>query len=248
MSVVNATHRSGLGRSRLHGMTSLSFLALAVGLAVLGSSGCAKRQVAPPPVAPTEPVTREYHVQPGDVVDVKFLYHPGENQRLAVRPDGTLALPITGDLTVMGLTVDELEELIRTTASRKLREPVVSVTIAETAARAYIGGEVTNAGFVQLGKPMDVLQAIVERGGFKSGADMTKVTVVSRSSGAPAARLVNLEAAVEGEPIDGLMLAPDDVVVVPKTWVATANAWVKSWLDGLTPEVFKSVRISPTSL
>jgi len=45
-----------------------------------------------------------------------------------------------------------------------------------------------------------------------------------------------------------LMLAPDDVVVVPKTWVATANAWVKSWLDGLTPEVFKSVRISPTSL
>ena len=249
MSLVNATHRSGRGRSRLHGMTSLSFLALAVGLAVVGSSGCAKRQLAPPPVvAPTEPVTREYHVQPGDVVDVKFLYHPGENQRLAVRPDGTLALPITGDLTVMGLTVDELEELIRTSASRKLREPVVSVTIAETAARAYVGGEVTNTGFVQLGKPMDVLQAIVERGGFKFGADMAKVTVVSRSSGTPAVRHVNLEAAVKGEPVDGLMLAPDDVIFVPKTWVATANAWVKSWLDGLTPEILKSVRISPTSL
>src|SRR2546429_9567486 len=117
---VNPPHRWGLGRSRLHGITSLSFLALAVGLAVLGSSGCAKRQVAPPPVAPTESVAREYHVQPGDVVDVKFLYHPGENQRLAVRPDGTLALPITGDLTVMGLTVNALEELIRATAPRNV--------------------------------------------------------------------------------------------------------------------------------
>ena len=240
MSVV--THRSGRGRSARGGM-----LALAVGLAVFGSSGCAKRPVAPPPVVPAQP-TREYHVQPGDVVDVKFLYHPNENQRLAIRPDGNLALPITGDLTVMGLTVEELEELIRTRASRKLREPVVSVTIAETSARAYIGGEVSNAGFVQLGKPMDVLQAIFERGGFKSSADMTKVTVVSRSSGAPAVRHVNLDAAVKGEPVDGLVLAPDDVVFVPMTWIATANAWVKHWLDGLTPEVFKSVRVPTGSL
>jgi len=249
MSVVNVTHRSGRGQSRSQDMSSVRGLALAIGLAML-ASGCAKRQIAPPPVALTEPVARAYHVQPGDIVEVKFLYHPNENQRLPIRPDGTLALPITGDLTVIGLTVDELEELIRTSASRRLREPVVSVSVAETAARAYIGGEVTNAGFVQLGKPMDVLQAIFERGGFKFGADMTNVTVVSRTTGASAVRHVNLQDAVQGRPVDGnsMQLAPDDVVYVDKTWVSKANAWIKSWLDGMTPEIFKSVRISPTSL
>jgi len=249
MSVVNVTHRSGRGQSRSQDTSSVRGIALAIGLAML-ASGCAKRQIAPPPVALTEPVARAYHVQPGDIVEVKFLYHPNENQRLPIRPDGTLALPITGDLTVIGLTVDELEELIRTSASRRLREPVVSVSVAETAARAYIGGEVTNAGFVQLGKPMDVLQAIFERGGFKFGADMTNVTVVSRTTGASAVRHVNLQDAVQGRPVDGnsMQLAPDDVVYVDKTWVSKANAWIKSWLDGMTPEIFKSVRISPTSL
>jgi len=249
MSVENVTHRSGRGRSRSQGTSSVRALALAFGLAML-ASGCAKRQIPPPPITLPEPVTRAYHVQPGDIVEVKFLYHPTENQRMPIRPDGTLALPITGDLTVTGLTVDELEELIRTASSRKLREPVVSVSVAETAARAYIGGEVTNAGFVQLGKPMDVLQAIFERGGFKFGADMTNVTVVSHTPGPLPIRHLNLQDVVNGKPIDGgsMMLAPDDVVFVDKTWVAKANAWIKSWLDGMTPEIFKSVRISPTAL
>ena len=249
MSVVNVTHRSGRGRCRSQGTSSVRGLALAFGLAML-APGCAKRQIPPPPVALAEPAPRAYHVQPGDIVEVKFLYHPSENQRLPIRPDGTLALPITGDLTVMGLTVDELEELIRTASSRRLREPVVSVSVAETAARAYIGGEVTNAGFVQLGKPMDVLQAIFERGGFKFGADMTNVTVVSHVSGPSNIRHLNLADAVNGKPIDSssMMLAPDDTVFVDKTWVAKANAWIKAWLDGMTPEIFKSIRISPSSL
>jgi protein involved in polysaccharide export with SLBB domain len=246
MLVVNVTNRSGRGRSRL-GRAHVVGLALAMVLAVVGSSGCAKHPVAPPPVAPPSEQVHEYRVQPGDVVDVKFLYHPNENQRLGIRPDGNLALPITGDLMVMGLTVDELEELIRTRASRRLREPVVTVTIAETSARAYIGGEISNAGFVQLGKPMDVVQAIFERGGFRTTADLTKVTVLSR--GKPGVRrIVNLENAVKGEPVDSLMLEPDDVVFVPKTWIATADSWVKSWLDGLTPEILKSVRVPASSL
>src|SRR5262249_52768105 len=113
MSIVNVAHRSGRGQSGAH-VTSRVRPALAIRLAIL-ASGCAKRQIPPPPVVLTEPAARAaYHVQPGDVVEVKFLYHPNENQRLPIRPDGTLALPITGDLTVIGLTVDQLEELIRT--------------------------------------------------------------------------------------------------------------------------------------
>jgi polysaccharide export outer membrane protein len=183
----------------------------------------------------------EYRVQPGDTLEVKFLYHPNENQRLPVRADGVLALPITGDVRVAGLTVEETEQVIRDQAARYLRSPVVNVTVAETGARAYVGGEVGNAGFVSLAKPMTPLQAILERGGFTSGADLTRVIVVSRASGTPVSQEIDVSADADGTP-SPIVLTADDVVVVPKTGIANANAWVNSWIDGLTPQILKGIR------
>jgi hypothetical protein len=37
-------------------------------------------------------------------------------------------------------------------------------------------------------------------------------------------------------------LSPDDVVFVPKTGIAAANAWLEQWIDGLTPQILKSFR------
>jgi polysaccharide biosynthesis/export protein PslD len=186
-----------------------------------------------------------YRVQPGDVLEVKFLYHSAENQRLAVRPDGGLALGITGDIPAAGKTAEELEVLIRERASRYLRDPVVNVAVAESGARAYVGGEVTSAGFVSLGKPMNVLQAVFERGGFTTGAKLSEVLVISRSEGqAVAVRRLDLETAMKQSSFEGAMLAPDDVVYVPKTGIARANSWMNQWIDGLTPEFLKNIKVA----
>jgi len=157
-------------------------------------------------------------------------------------PDGTLPLSITGDLDVNRLTVDEAEDLIRARGAKYLRDPVVTVTVVESGARAYIGGEVENPGFVSLAKPMSAVQAVLERGGFGRGADMTKVTIISHVEGKSVVRELNLRRDdKEGVPIEE-SLNPDDVVFVPKTGIAAANAWVEQWIDGLTPQMFKSVR------
>jgi polysaccharide export outer membrane protein len=180
-------------------------------------------------------------VQPGDVLDVKFVYHPTESQKLPVRADGILALPITGDIEVGGLTAEDVEALIRDRAGRFLRAPVVAVTVVETGARAYVGGEVAKEGFVSLSKPMTPMQAILERGGYLVGADLTHVTVISKANGTPVSREIDLSADVDaGAP--ATVLGPDDIVYVPKTSIASANAWVASWIDGLTPALFKNIR------
>jgi protein involved in polysaccharide export with SLBB domain len=217
-----------------------------LGLTAVSLAGCARRvPKAPVPLVPPPAVAEEYRVQPGDLLDIKFLYHPNESQKLAVRPDGGLALGITGDLQVAGLTADELEDLVRTRASRYLRDPVVSITVAESGARAYVGGEVANAGFVSLTKPMSVLQAVYERGGFTLGADLSEVMVISRSSGDLLVRRLDVESAAKGAPLESPLLAPDDVVFVPKTGIAKANAWVDQWINGLTPDILKNIRVSP---
>lgn len=227
-------HRAGavLGRLSRLGGVSLALLLLA-------APGCGRMR-APAPFEPA--LTGPYQLHPGDVVEVKFLYHPSETQRITIRPDGTLPLAITGDLDVNRLTVDEAEDLIRARGAKYLRDPVVTVTVVESGARAYVGGEVENPGFVSLAKPMSAVQAILERGGFGRGADMTKVTIISHVEGKSVVRELNLRRDdKEGPPIEE-SLSPDDVVFVPKTGIAAANAWVEQWIDGLTPQMFKSVR------
>jgi protein involved in polysaccharide export with SLBB domain len=243
MHVVQRLIRHRAGGRRRPGR-ALAALAL-VGL----SAGCTYRQAYPPnlalPIA-TAGEPGSYRVQPGDLLEVKFLYHQNENQRLAVRPDGGLALAITGDLDAAGLTLDELEDLIRARAARFLRDPVVSVTVAESGARAYVGGEVTSAGFVSLGKPMNVIQAVFERGGFTSGADISDVMVIqNHADGEVVVRRLDVGAAMKENSLEGAMLQPNDVVFVPKTGIARANTWVSQWIDGLTPEILKSVRTGP---
>jgi len=224
-------------RARLSGTSCLRGVSL--GLLLLAALACGRTR----PPAPFEPALNgPYQLHPGDVLEVKFLYHPTETQRITIRPDGTLPLSITGDLDVNGLTVDEAEDLIRARGSKYLRDPVVTVTVIESGARAYIGGEVENPGFVSLAKPMSAIQGILERGGFGRGADMTRVTIISNIDGKSVVRELNLRRDdKEGVPIEE-SLNPDDVVFVPKTGIAAANAWVEQWVDGLTPQIFKSFR------
>jgi protein involved in polysaccharide export with SLBB domain len=232
-------------RRRLGGRVATVILGVA-GLALV--SGCARR-IPEMPIPPEANNVSAYHVQPGDVVEVRFQYHPNETQKVTVRPDGTLPLSITGDIPTEGLTTDELQQVIRDRASRYLRDPVVEVTVTEVGARAYVGGEVTTAGYVSLNKPMTVLQAIFERGGFKTGAKLSQVVVISRpenGTGEQHVRVIDVESTVDsGEPLLGALLSPDDVVFVPKTGIAKANSFVNQWIDGLTPEMLKNIRISP---
>lgn len=217
-------------------------------LAVVLAAGCAKR-VPEMPIPPEANNVTPYRVQPGDVIEVRFQYHPTETQKLAIRPDGTLPLGITGDIDTTGLTTEELQQVIQQRSSRFLRDPMVEITVTDVGARAYVGGEVTTAGFVSLGKPMTVLQAIFERGGFKTTANLEQVIVISRpqgEGGEQLVRVVDVGATVhEGDPLLGALLSPDDVVFVPKTGIAKANQVVSQWIDGLTPEMLKNIRVSP---
>jgi protein involved in polysaccharide export with SLBB domain len=232
-------------RGRVDGWVTTVILGL---LAIVLGVGCARR-VPELPIPPEANNVTPYRIQPGDVIEVRFQYHPNETQKLTIRPDGTLPLGITGDIETTGLTAEELQEVIKQRASRFLRDPVVEITVTDVGARAYVGGEVTTAGYVSLGKPMTVLQAIFERGGFKTTANLEQVVVISRpqgETGEALVRVIDVGATVhDGDPLLGALLSPDDVVFVPKTRIAKANQVVSQWIDGLTPEMLKNIRVSP---
>ena len=179
-----------------------------------------------------------YRMAPGDIIDIKFPYHPEENERVPVRPDGMVDLQVVGDIQAAGLTVSELEAEIVTLASRTLRDPVVSVVIAQLAEhKVYVGGDVLRPGFVNYRDGLTPLQAVIERGGFTDTAKTDEVLYITRIGEEIQAQRLDLESIVDGDSTEEIIMAPDDVVFVPKTFIGHADIWVDQWIRGLLPTV-----------
>jgi protein involved in polysaccharide export with SLBB domain len=179
-----------------------------------------------------------YRLAPGDLIDVKFPYHPEENERVPVRPDGRIGLQVIGDVMAAGLTVKELEEVVVTKSSKTLRDPVVSIVIAQLAEhKVYVGGQVAKPGFVPFREGMTPLQAIVERGGFVDDANTDEILYISRVGDAVQSQRLDLEAVMDGESSEQIVMSPDDIIIVPRTFIGEADVWVDQWIRGLLPTV-----------
>lgn len=195
-------------------------------------------QSSPATLLPEQVDPLSYRLAAGDLIDVKFTHHPEENERVPLRPDGLISLQIAGDINAAGLTVGELERLIVEKSSKTLRDPVVSVIIAQLAEhKVYVGGDVAKPGFVNFRDGLTPLQAVIERGGFTDTARMDEVLYVTRMGGEIQTQRLDLEAVVQGDSPEEIYMAPDDIVFVPKTFIGQANIWVDQWIRGLLPTV-----------
>jgi len=179
-----------------------------------------------------------YRLAPGDLLDVKFTYHPEENERVPVRPDGRINLQVAGDVNAAGLTVGELEKVVVERASRTLRGPVVSIVIAGFAEhKVYVTGQVAKPGFVVFRHGMTPLEAIVERGGFADDAKTDQVVHMRRVGGQVEAQKIDLSGVVAGTAAEEATLSPNDIVIVPRTFIGKADVFVDQWIRGLLPTI-----------
>lgn len=184
------------------------------------------------------PVARpEYRLQAGDRLNVKFPYHGRSNQELPVRPDGKITLDVTGDIVAEGLTPHELEELIKQKASGRLKEPEVIVIVTSTGNRkAYVGGEVGKPGYVAVDEGMTPLQAVLAAGGFKDTAKKDSVLYIARGAdGSYHSSRVDLNDVVRNGAPETVRLSGNDIVFVPATRIANANAFVDQYIRKLMP-------------
>jgi protein involved in polysaccharide export with SLBB domain len=202
--------------------------------------GCAAGGGSVTMIPLTPPASQsEYIVQAGDILSIKFYYHPDHDQRdLVVRLDGKLLLPLIGDIQAAGLTPEQLAEQIAQRYSFTLREPKVAVDVKTVnAGQVYVGGEVQRPGVIKLKPQMNLLQAIFEAGGPKDEGDIERV-VLLRSMGDNqfGYREINLRRIVKHEePADDAMLAQDDLIFIPKNGIARANLWVQKYIRNMLP-------------
>lgn len=181
----------------------------------------------------------EYKLVPYDLINIQFPYHPEQNPKsaISIRPDGNITLEGIGSIRAVGLTPEELSKLIDEKSSNRLKNPEVLVTVAQYAPRkVYVGGQVRSPGVVLIQEGITPMQAIFERGGFTTTAQVDSVVLIrDGASENPKIGRINVNQAMEDGVPEQVTLLASDVIYVPRTGVGNAILWVNQNIKQLIP-------------
>lgn len=127
--------------------------------------------------APVDP--RTFKVGPEDVIEIRVWRETDLSGMFAIRPDGKITLPLSGELEAAGKTLDEIKEDVVKAYSKFIQRPEVSVSLRQVGSRKYyLVGEVLRPGVYPLVVPTTILEALNGAGGFKEFANKKKIIIL----------------------------------------------------------------------
>ena len=179
-------------------------------------SGCK----SPQPTPITEADAARYNditLREGDVLKIVFAGTPSLNTTQQIRRDGNINLPLAGDVKAAGVSPGALETLILDAYGTQLLSREVTVSLESAAIPIFVTGMVLRPGKVMADRPITLLEAIMEAGGFDyNRANMKAIRVMRREGDRVRTFVLNLKAAIEGASDTPFYLRPGDMVYVPE--------------------------------
>jgi len=205
----------------------------------VASAGTAKAQrMRPDCLAALVADEDVYHIRPGDKLHITFYLNPEFDTDASPRPDGKIELAAVGEVTAVGLTPVQLEAELNRLYLKELRDPGATVRVDESPARVvFVTGEVAHPGVVPLAPGMTALQAVAASGGLTDSAGPNNALLIRHDAcGQPLDEPLNLAKALKQKGNqDDVVLAPTDLLIVPKSGIADAGLFVKQYIRDLLP-------------
>ena len=152
----------------------------------------------------------------GDVIRISFPAAPELNQTQKIGADGSLSLPLVGEVAVAGKTVGQLEVELARLYKPQLQDNEVIVSLDTRAVPVVVSGAVQKPGKIVFERPATVLEAIMEAGGFTPEADLKKVSLIRIVKGEHETQLVDLRNVIKGRPTPAIYCSGGDVIYVPE--------------------------------
>ena len=199
---------------------SLSWILVAT--VVFGVVGCAekRRNYEVDLTAPSE-----FFLGPEDVLKVTVWKSPDLSGEVTIRPDGTITMPLIGDVPAAGLAANVLAKRIGDRLTEYVSSPIVTVQVKEVNSYfIYVLGEVVRPGKYPLKSYANVMQGISLAGGFAPFASKSKIKVLRNvntgSEGHEKKRQIEIpvhyDDILKGTAVPGnFFLRSGDVIVVP---------------------------------
>ncbi|MGB9764855.1 MAG: SLBB domain-containing protein [Candidatus Saccharicenans sp.] len=160
---------------------------------------------------------REYVVGPRDLLEIKVFELPEFDHTVRVSEDGSITLPLLGNVKVGGLTKDKIEKKLSEELEKYVKKAQVSVFIKEyQSSRVAIIGAVEKPGMYELVGRQTLLQMISQAGGFKENAANEIYVLREGQDGNTASIAIDLEdLLLNGNQKLNIPIYPNDVINVP---------------------------------
>lgn len=131
------------------------------------------------------PRLSEYVIGVDDGLNINIWKNEQLSTSVIVRPDGTITMPLIGDLVANGKTPTELRVAIGKRLAEYVKLDSSEITVAVTQVNSYrvtISGEVVRPGVVQSRQYLSVAEAIAQAGGFTRFAERDEITLMRRDA------------------------------------------------------------------
>ena len=155
---------------------------------------------------------------PGDVIEVRVFNEKELSGMHQVSAEGTIRLPLVGNLMVSGLSPEEVTERIESAYNaRFLKDAQINVYVKEFNSRkVYVLGQVKKPGPFRYEERMTVIAAIAQAGGTTRLADANRTIITREKEGKQLRISAEVGDIGKGQAAD-VELLPGDIVFVPET-------------------------------
>lgn len=175
----------------------------------------------------------------GDLIDYSVYGVPEMTQRIRIDGTGNAYLPLLGNVPLVGLTAvqaqKKLEDLL--VSGGFLRNPHVTISVAEYANGISLLGEVARPGVYPVAGPRRLYDVLASAGGLTANAG-TKVTITPKDT-TKSTEVVNISRDPSKSTEGNILVNPGDTVIVAKAEIVYVVGEVVSpsglMLDGSEP-------------
>jgi len=167
--------------------------------------------------AEAQAAVADYKLHAGDKIQVSVWKEVDLQRLVVIRPDGKFSFALTGEVQAAGRTPDEIRVDIENRLKKYIPEPVVTVTVEETAGnRIFVIGQVNKPGVFIMNPQVNVLQALSLAAGATPFAKLDSIIVIRSTGNSQTSLPFRYSQVTEGKALgQNILLESGDVVVVP---------------------------------
>jgi polysaccharide export outer membrane protein len=166
----------------------------------------------------TPSIKSSYVIGPGDLLAINVLHEPEVSQKVPVRMDGKITMPLIGEIQASGMMPDNLQAAIAQKLHDYIKDAEVTVVVEETKSRQFsVMGEVEHPGSFPLVRPTTILDGLAQAGGFRDFAKVSKIRVLRKTpQGTTVTLPFNYKQVSKGQnDSQNIELQPGDTIIVP---------------------------------
>jgi polysaccharide export outer membrane protein len=166
-----------------------------------------------------DPRRDEYVIGAADVLHITVWQTPDLTLNATVRPDGTISMPLVGDVAAAGRTPSAVRAEITTRLKSFVKDEALTVSVAVAAVNSYqftVAGNAERPGLYTSSRFVTVIEAVAMAGGPSRFAALSKVVLIRPTARGPRRIPIDLGAIYAGtRPEMNIVLIRGDTLHLP---------------------------------